>query len=369
MRLLFISEQICSVGGAEFALSQIMNNLVRSGCEVSLLTFDTEDKSLIYELDKKIDWYRVQISSKVIQTYKLLPGRLLKRVFYCATLLKKIKPQLLIGFTDFSNIFTLMLGLKSRIPSIVCERSNPIKRPTLKKWKLLRYILFPFAKKIIIQTQAVRKKYPFYLRSKMTVIPNFIKAPVATNNTKKMQRPYILNIGRLRYVKGQDFLIRSFSLLAGKFPQWSLVIVGEGSYRSVLENLISKLGLKDRVYLLGEISDPASILNETDIFAFTSRWEGFPNALAQAMAAGKAVVSLDCDHGPRDLIPTNEWGSLVSENCIHAYSRELQNLMESPERRLNLGNQAMKVTEKFNEEKVVEMWLKTFKYSLGVPTQ
>jgi len=117
---------------------------------------------------------------------------------------------------------------------------------------------------------------------------------------------YIITMGSFRKPKGHWHLIKAFSCIAEKIPEYNLVILGDGEYREKYEHLISSLGLDGRVILPGYLINPYKALSNASLFAFSSIYEGFGNVIIEAMACGVPVISSDCNYGPREIISPNE---------------------------------------------------------------
>jgi glycosyltransferase involved in cell wall biosynthesis len=195
------------------------------------------------------------------------------------------------------------------------------------------------------------------IRSHGRVIPNPVALPdEAAVITERADRKKIVSVGSLRKVKGHDLLIDAFALIANQNPAWDLEIYGEGGERHNLESQIERLGLKDRVSLCGHVASPISKLRMADLFALPSRAEGFPNALAEAMACGLPVVSFDCRSGPSDLIRPGIDGLLVAPGDVAAFAAALASLIKDPNQRIQFGSRAPEVLERFGLVRILALW-------------
>jgi len=168
-------------------------------------------------------------------------------------------------------------------------------------------------------------------------------------------------MGRLVPQKGFDVLIRAFATLADELPDWHLTILGEGPERSALKALVHRLGIGDRVHLQGRTVDPDSFLAASAVFALPSRYEGFPNALLEAMANGCACVSTRCDSGPADLIADGENGRLTPVDDVMSFAEALGALMEDANVRSQLGQHARKSVLRFSLDTVFNAWDTVFR--------
>jgi glycosyltransferase involved in cell wall biosynthesis len=169
-------------------------------------------------------------------------------------------------------------------------------------------------------------------------------------------RPLVLAIGRLTEQKGFDLLLDAFHRSGLARAGWQVAILGEGDARSALEQQATALGIVDAVTFPGFV-DVGQWLRRADLFVLSSRYEGFPNALMEAMQMQRACISFDCPSGPRDLIENGRNGLLVSPQDVAALSEALQRLAGDPALRSRLGAEASKVSEQFSPALVYAKWL------------
>ena len=153
------------------------------------------------------------------------------------------------------------------------------------------------------------------------------------------RRPFIVTAGRLEPQKGQDLLLRAFAA-SRACDELDLVILGEGSRAAALRELAAALGVAERVRFLGFTANPWAWFARSRLFVLPSLWEGFPNALLEAMACGAPVVASACDYGPREAIEDGRSGLLVSPGDLDALTAALQTLLSAPELARRLGQAA-----------------------------
>jgi glycosyltransferase involved in cell wall biosynthesis len=166
----------------------------------------------------------------------------------------------------------------------------------------------------------------------------------------------MVTLGRLSAEKQFDYLLRAFERCGSRHPEWSLQIIGEGPERQSLEALAADLGIGRRVRFPGIVQDPEAILCNADLFVLTSRYEGFPNALVEAMACGLAVLSFDCPSGPNEIIRHGVDGVLVPAQDLDALAGSMDRLMGDDAERTRLGARALEVADRFDVERIMSMW-------------
>ncbi len=283
--------------------------------------------------------------------------------------LLQTNPNVVLGFITINNIRILQALEDSGIPVVACERSDPRICPINWRWRFLQRKMYPKADAVVVQSRELlnwaRTEYPDW---KTVAIYN----PVLPPPENKPPRPpffrrefNLVTLGRLAEEKRYDHLLRAFSSLAPDFPDWQLTIGGEGPTRNELESLIRELHLTERVELPGEIQEPYSLLGHANLFAMTSRFEGFPNTLAEAMACGVPAVSYDCPSGPRQIIRHGIDGILVKDGDIEEFGEALAALMGDTRRRELYGAKAREVVERFRVDDVIDRWERVLREAKG----
>jgi len=173
----------------------------------------------------------------------------------------------------------------------------------------------------------------------------------------------LLAVGRLCDQKGFDLLIDAFGQIAAQHADWHLAILGEGPLRTALLAKIRRAGLEDRITLAGRAGNVGDWYQTADLYVMSSRFEGFGNTLAEALAYGVPAVSVDCDTGPRDIIRHQVDGLLVPNGDVAALAKAMGHLMSDKCLRQKFGAKAIEARERFSMEKIIGMWETLFKES------
>lgn len=344
-------------GGAERVLSEMANYWQGRGHTVALVTLDST-RSDFYPLDSGVRRIGLDLKQDSHNILRAVWNNLL-RIKSLRRVVKRLRPQAIISFVDSVNILTILATVGLGVPVIVSERIDPRHHPVRPLWRLLRLLAYPWASAVVVQTKDVyewmRSEMP---RAKFTIIPNPARsrAPKAISDFQFPPGSNVVAVGRLAYQKGHDILIKAFAQCAQQFPEWNLVIFGEGKERVALESLASMYGLGSRIILPGIIEEPMDVLQQADIFVLSSRYEGFPNVLLEAMACGLSVIATDCPSGPREIVKDGCNGILVPSNDVDKLAHAMKKLMADLPLRQILGHRAGDVPRRFNMETVLGVW-------------
>jgi glycosyltransferase involved in cell wall biosynthesis len=279
----------------------------------------------------------------------------LRRMMALRRAVRALAPQAVISFVDKMNVVSLgaTVGMQPKV--IVSERTDPAAYDLGHVWKLLRWLFYGRAYRIIVQSRGASSYFLPRFNGKVQVIPNPVMPPPIHREPGHTAME-IVAMGRFSQEKRFDMLLKAFGRLREKHPRWSLTILGDGPLRPMLERLRSELRLEDRVHMPGHIRDTYSYLDRASLFVLCSEFEGFPNALCEAMACGLPVIATDCPSGPREIIRHGMDGILVPPDNEDELVSAMDRLMADRAERQRLGVRAVDVTQRFSVERVMKMW-------------
>jgi glycosyltransferase involved in cell wall biosynthesis len=261
------------------------------------------------------------------------------------------------------NVLTIIAHANSGIPLIISERTDPLHDAELPAaLRVARTLCYRFADALVVQTAAAARRYGAQLRGapRMTVIHNPVPAQLAASSTRSCQDGEggcVIAMGRLTAEKGYSKLIEAFAKALGDDPVWRLRIWGDGPLRDDLQSLVDRLQLADRVQLCGSTSQPWAALAAGQIFVLSSEYEGFPNAMLEAMALALPCIAFDCPSGPRELADGGRTAMLVPCGDVAALAAALRELARDRELRSTFGARAATfVRSQFAQASVMTDW-------------
>lgn len=342
-------------GGAERVLSILANHWCSLGWSVHIVTFESPARSPYYALDPDIRLVQLDLLRESPSLFSAIRNTLWRlkalRKAICG-----LSPDAVLSFMDTTNIMTLASTYGLKAPIVISERNHPGQQVLSPVWSWLRRRLYPGASIFVAQTQRALDWHPAKLCPHGRVIPN----PVTVSASfRGRETPKIVAVGRLSPQKGFDLLITAFARIADAYPEWTLILWGEGPERPTLETLIRDLRMTEKITMPGLSAQPGLWMQDAGIFVLPSRYEGFPNALLEAMSVGLPVIASDCVAGPAELITHGETGFLVPVDDVDALCRALRLVLDDPALRVRLGSAAQTATLRYSKDRICDLWTST----------
>lgn len=359
MKIVFLVSSM-HAGGAERVAATLANAWAQRGEDVTLVPTYTGRGTCFYPLSPQVEllWLADRVGGP-----RALAG--VRKLAALRSLLRERRPDVIVSFLANVNVAALLSSRGLGIPIIVCERTNPAASssagPLL---RLLRRFTYPWADLVTVQAQASLQPFARMVPGmrRLEQVPNpmpgeLFDARLAVCVPDAAGRRRLAAMGRLVPAKQFDVLIRAFAGLAERHAGWDLVIWGEGPMRAQLQRQVEQAGLADRVSLPGRSTEPWRELAQSHAFALTSRVEGFPNVLLEAMALGLPCLAVDCPSGPREMTRDGEDGLLVPLDDAAALTAGLDRLLSDAALRARLAAAAaLSVRRRYSLEVVLARW-------------
>jgi GalNAc-alpha-(1->4)-GalNAc-alpha-(1->3)-diNAcBac-PP-undecaprenol alpha-1,4-N-acetyl-D-galactosaminyltransferase len=344
------------LGGAQRVMSILANYWATDGWEVTLITLSDSSRPSFYHLEDRVKLVQLGIIGDSPSFGQILMT-CWQRIRVLRAAIVASQPDVVISFLNTGNVLTLIATWNLNFPVIVSEHSYPAFPDVSRGWQALMKLTYLRADLVTLLTESALTFYPRDRGYRSIVMPNPVITPAAEiTTTQLLPSPTLIAIGRLHSVKGFDLAIAAFAKLQAKYPDWHLTILGEGSQWVELEELTSRLHLTNRVHFLGQVQNVNAYLHQADIFLLSSRFEGFPMALCEAMACGLPVVATDCLSGPREIITDGVDGILVAMEDVDALANGMDILMSDPAKRQQLARAAPQILDRFGLKRVMAMW-------------
>lgn len=357
MKMVLIISSLRS-GGAERVLSILANHWQASRHDIHLITIDSKDSDF-YMVNQGVRRYSLDMATASVEVFS---GTLanIKRISKIRQLCKTIRPEIVLSFIDSTNILSSIALMGTSIPLVVSERIDPFRYSIGMVRTFMRPWLYRnFASALVVQTESVKNKCKKNWRMQQAlVIENPLSLPDVSEICARSR--VVLSVGRLSTQKGHDILIRAFQKISSEFPEWKLLIVGEGGQRKFLEEIISRLDMREKILMPGLSDDIFEHYKKASIFCMPSRFEGFPNALLEALAMGCACIATDCESGPREILEDGKLGILTPVDDVDAMADALCKLMQDSELRRQYSSHSDYVRAHYKLESISQQWLDLF---------
>ena len=342
-------------GGAERVMSTLVNAFVGEGIEVYLST--NTSLPFAYEIDSRvhiIDMYK----NDMPVTHSLLnkARRHIWKYKRIRSIAKEVAPDVAVSFVTALNNDVILSLIGTGIPVVVSEHTN-INRNIPRKTKILRKLLYPLATAITVLT---RHDYRIWHKQYKNVVymPNpcdrtdLVVSPNERNKT-------VLAVGRVNMwrVKGFDMLLRSWGKICHERPEWRLQIAGaiDDSSLTTLEEIATNANCINYSFL-GFRKDIKELMSASAVFVLSSRAEGLPMVLIEAMGSGCCCVATDCVTGPKEIIEHSVSGLLTKDKDVEDLAEKLNQVMSDEHLRYKLSRKAPETVARYSTERVINRW-------------
>ena len=353
-KILFFTSSMAKSGGIERVTANLANMWAKNGYYVEIVVLD-KDTSSFFELLPEI-----VIKSLKINKYESKFGMILwfiKMIYRFRLYIKKSRPSVILGIWTSRAACAVISAAFLKIPVIACEH---IAFYELRKGlQLLRKYIYPYANAIVSLTDNDTKLYSKMNKNSFTIV-NAIE-PVYKMRHLSDEKT-ILAVGRLVPQKGFDILLKSWSLISKKYPDWKLKIIGRTlkgyeKYAQDLYEFVKKNNLEKNVIFQDQTKQILDEYDKAAFFVLSSRFEGLPMVLLEAMSRGLAVISFDCPTGPKEIITNKENGILIEKENIKLLSEAIEKLIKDKKYRNYLGEHANKeIIEHYSTNYVYKCW-------------
>jgi len=345
-------------GGAERSTGNLARGLSDQGQYVTVIALDHESEPCYVELGPAVRLIRLGLWAPSRNCVEAVRANT-RRILILRAHIRALNPDCVISAVTETNVVAL-LATGKQAPVIVWEHTDPYRWHLKRYWRWARWMMYRRAASLVVLSEyhaSYFKKRFFDIR--LVTIPNSILLKNETSeipNELTRHEPFILAVGRLDRFKGVHLLLTLFAKLNAHQRGWSLVIVGDGDQRSVLEQLAEELEIVEAVCFAGAVTDPHSYYRACDIFVSLSEIEGFPMALLEAMSYGCPVVINEYSPAVYDIVKNGKNGFVVNRNDLAGTCDVINRLMNDEELKRNIGEEAKSIQEQLSLPNVLKYW-------------
>ena len=283
-----------------------------------------------------------------------------RRTLFLRRTIQRIGPDSVLSFLTQTNILTVLATRGLQTHTVISERNDPRLQRQNPRVEQLRRLVYRWSNVVTANSRgALDTLEKFVPKEKLAFLPNPVMAS-ATGEVAEFATPTVVTLGRLVEQKGIDVLLAAWAKVAAALPGWRLAIIGDGPLGSELKERARTLGIENSVDWIGHVSDPFPLLRGAEFFVLTSRFEGTPNALLEAMACGLPAVVSDASPGPCELIGIDESraGLIVPVDDAGATADAIIRLARDETLRRRLGLAARERARAHDADHAIEVWLR-----------
>lgn len=353
MKLIFVTGGLIS-GGAERVMSIIANGFSERGFNISIIS-----KQRIKPFYKLNDGVKVLYPKGNISYNNGFKRFFSRFALYVEIykILKLEKPDVIIPFSTSTNGSIIIISKLLGIKVIASEHSNykfELKKPS--NWFIKR-LIYKMTDYLMVLTNRDEKEYYGKFIKNIVVMPNPLPLTPVNYTNEYHREKIILAVGNVARwnTKGFDNLLSIFANIQNRIPEYKLVIAGGGD-PTHLKQICSELNIENKVEFLGEVADIEHYMQKASVFALTSRFEGLPMVLIEAMSQGLPCVAYECFTGPSEIITNGKDGILVNDQNKEDFGQELIYLLKDKEKQLSLSKEALLKVKKYDANAILDKW-------------
>ena len=372
MKIVYCIQGTHNSGGMERVLSRKVNYLAQAGHEVSIITFNQQGRKPFFELHPSVVCYDLAIPYEQYQKggilnrlalYVRLPQLHRLHRKRLEQLLLKLKADIVVSmFNEEASFLPSIQDGSHKILEFHFSKHNGLKDLRRGIWRLIdelrakkdERIVRPFDRFVVLTEEDATL---WGALPNLRVIPKPL--PFYSDSPSDCSAHQLLAMGRYDEQKHFDLLIDLWAQLAPDYPDWRLVIAGDGKLRPEHTAQVERLGLKS-VELMRPTHQVQELYRASSIYTMTSRYEGLPMVLIEAQQMGLPIVSFACPCGPRDVITDGVDGYLLEVGDHAGFIQALRRLMDSEAERQRMGAAARIASERYDLEHIMKSWLALF---------
>lgn len=344
-------------GGAERVVSTLSEHFALKGYQVVIATEEYGKDE--YPISASIERIHAGLTEKQEKSNRLF--KYFYRIFNLRKIIKKVSPDIVVAFAHKNNYRALAASAGLSIPVVISVRNNPEEFYSSLADKIQMKLLFGRASGCVFQTNEQKEFFSEELQKKSCVILNPINPKFIGGQLPENREKIVVHSGRLVDFKNQLLLIDAFIEVHEKHPDYQLKLfggdTGDGT-KVKLEKLIEENKAEEYIHIMGQSQHIEKDLTQGMLAAFSSDYEGMPNAMLEALALGLPVVATDCPPGgPRMVIDDQINGLLVPVKDKEALVQAMLYLIENPQTANAMGSKAAKkIAEICSVEAVFKQW-------------
>lgn len=369
MKIVYLVKSLSSCGGVEIVTATKASGLADiTDCSVWIVTCSDDSCSSVVPLSDKV--HLIGIRNRNILPFPWNLTRIIPDLLYLRkslrNILNGIDPDIVISTGSIEKwVVPIIHGRWSTIREIhntkYYRRKDARSFPAKVFARLTEFIDYTFIDKrfdrIVLLTEE-DKSSNWKGSCNTCVIPNPVR--FKSDTAAALDNKRIISVGRLSYQKNYPSLLSAIRTVFLRYPEWKLDILGEGEERPMLESLVEHYSLQDNVYLRGYQENVRDWMMDSSMFVMTSRFEGFPLVMVEAMSCGLPVVTYSYPCGPKDIITNDSDGFLVPEGDERSLAERICQLIEDDQGRKRMGGKAFISSKKYDIPNIVHLWMDLF---------